>query len=575
MMTRFIHKLHNDIRDNCALSDSDKPLLVSAILLSLLDSSTIDVIKHTTENIGELILTTIRKIFIQHRVVDVDNTIKYYNFLVTHSSFKNNDMLRKMVMDVYNNVVSQNVDYDVLNEFYTEFVSYNSMDSKTLGIVLTPPYIIRLMTHLANLQPNDVVLDLCTGTGSFVWESLKFVCKVIACEYQDKLFNMLFANNIVRNGTNNILYKGDCFTIDFTQHNCTKSIINPPFGSKTNNRKELDFVSKQLESIQHGGRVVAIFPIGCLSSSQTKLKRKIATQAKIRAIIELNNQVFYPTANIKCCILVLDKVSPHNFANDKVMFVNFENDGYEVEKQRGRLCKNEQALVDIINIIDSQQESSCSYLTTIQIDKDWKYNRSVQHDEKAIWNNVIEDIKTQQINKITQLDVKQDVILSTKFVSFKIVDIFDIKTHNDVIKTCEDGEYPLISSSGFNNGIAKYVSKYTFSGGQLTIAKNGNVGSCFYHPYKFTTTTDVFVLTCKTDIITPIELEKTSQYITNNIKHCLSSRYSWSYKLNAERLSDEHITLPTKNDKLDVEYIIDLLKQTNHAVKHSILQSII
>lgn len=136
MLAKFAQKPHHDIRDKCALSDTDKPLLINAILLSLLDSSTINIVSHTTEDIGELLLTKIRKVFANsdQRIEDIDNSVKYYNFLVTHTSFRNNDILRKMVIDVHRNIISQEIDYDVLNDFYTEFVSYNSMDSKSLGI---------------------------------------------------------------------------------------------------------------------------------------------------------------------------------------------------------------------------------------------------------------------------------------------------------------------------------------------------------------------------------------------------------------------------------------------------------
>jgi hypothetical protein len=41
-------------------------------------------------------------------------------------------------------------------------VTYSNTDSKSLGIVLTPPHIVELMVKLLDINDNDIVLDLCT-----------------------------------------------------------------------------------------------------------------------------------------------------------------------------------------------------------------------------------------------------------------------------------------------------------------------------------------------------------------------------------------------------------------------------
>ena len=57
--------------------------------------------------------------------------------------------------------------YDVLGRFYTEFIRYAGTDKKT-GLVLTPKHIAELFCDLVNLNKNDIVVDTCCGTGSFL-----------------------------------------------------------------------------------------------------------------------------------------------------------------------------------------------------------------------------------------------------------------------------------------------------------------------------------------------------------------------------------------------------------------------
>ncbi len=63
--------------------------------------------------------------------------------------------------------------------------------------------------------------------------------------------------------------KGDCFEHEFK---ATKSAINPPYGMK--DKRELDFVLKQLESLPEGGAACAIIPKSKLNSNAQNNKLK-------------------------------------------------------------------------------------------------------------------------------------------------------------------------------------------------------------------------------------------------------------------------------------------------------------
>lgn len=58
--------------------------------------------------------------------------------------------------------------FDVVGQFYGEFLKYTGGDKKALGIVLTPRHITELFALLANVNKDSKVLDICAGTGGFL-----------------------------------------------------------------------------------------------------------------------------------------------------------------------------------------------------------------------------------------------------------------------------------------------------------------------------------------------------------------------------------------------------------------------
>jgi hypothetical protein len=68
-------------------------------------------------------------------------------------------------------------DFDVVGQFYGEFLKYTGGDKKALGIVLTPRHVTELFALLANVTTNSRVLDICAGTGGFLISAMVTVNK--------------------------------------------------------------------------------------------------------------------------------------------------------------------------------------------------------------------------------------------------------------------------------------------------------------------------------------------------------------------------------------------------------------
>ena len=52
---------------------------------------------------------------------------------------------------------------DIMGEMYSEFLKYALGDGKEIGIVLTPPYVTKMMAQILNITSENKVMDLATG----------------------------------------------------------------------------------------------------------------------------------------------------------------------------------------------------------------------------------------------------------------------------------------------------------------------------------------------------------------------------------------------------------------------------
>jgi type I restriction enzyme M protein len=311
MLNKEIHEIHNYIRDNTKISNEDKPFFISIILISIQKESFKLLIK---EYNGDKYIYDILK----YGLIDYDIDTTIFEFFRNYSNNKHFLNIINMVLNIFNSHYT----IDLINIFYGEFVKYTNQDGKTLGIVLTPPHIIEVMVKFLDINEDDIILDLCTGTGSFLIESIKYNPKlIIGCEYQNKLFTLLKCNMILHNITNYKIIKGDCFEHPFK---ATKSIINPPYGQKI--IKEIDFIIKQLNSIEEGGISISIIPTSIINNINER--NKLIPSCKIKTIINCTNKTFYPYASVGVCILILEKNKKgHDFNRDKVNIIDFTNDG--------------------------------------------------------------------------------------------------------------------------------------------------------------------------------------------------------------------------------------------------------
>ncbi len=540
-MKNEIHKIHNYIREYTKISNEDRAFFIAIILISIKKSSFKIIFEKFSnkEYIYDIILDNL---------TDFNIDIEVFKFL---RNDENNTHFYNLIHMIFN-IYEKNPDIDLLNEFYSEFVKYNNSDGKKLGIVLTPPHIIKLMTEILNITSDDIVLDLCTGTGSYLIEAHKYNPKqLIGCEFQNKLFALFKCNIILRNINNIISIKGNCFNHTF---NATKSLINPPYNIKS--EPEFKFIIKQLDSLTEGGLATAIIPIDILSNNKknNKFKMKLLAIANIKAIIICRKELFYPYASVKCAILLLQKNKNGNEIYTKI--INYEDDGFELVKHSGNI-QTERFETNYLKVLD---DLNVGFEKLLTIDSDWQ----------ELHSNKLNSISTQQLLlsklELEYIDNKMKILeLSNSNISYNLTneillcDIFEIISGKNILlknyKNSFTG-FNIISSSDKNNAI--HINKcdfYTFEGDCLTLNKNGSVGYCFYQTNKFAKTCDVIVLKSKIPISKFIYI-----YFANLITNtCHNLKFDWGFKINLTRLKKIKLNIPVdSNNNIDYAFIENL-----------------
>lgn len=157
----------------------------------------------------------------------------------------------------------------------------------------------------------------------------------------------------------------------------------------------------------------------------------------------------------------------------------------------------------------------------------------------------------------TSLEIYNGFILGERptdveMIEVKISDLFElIDAKGYKLKDLNDGSYPLILSGGVNNGISRYVDKFSYDATEhpvITNASTGTVGSCFVQYDKFC------IGESSSHPPTIIKLKPSHQYLESALgliafimTQKFTQKYSYSTKLNNARLMNETITLPTIN----------------------------
>ncbi|MBA3059542.1 MAG: N-6 DNA methylase [Rhodoferax sp.] len=265
------------------------------------------------------------------------------------------------------------ISFDVLGNFYHEFISYGGGDGNTLGIVLTPEHVTTLMAELIDVGAGDWVIDPAAGTASFLIAAMHRMFidagddetikddirknRLHGIELQDKLFAIGTTNMILRGDGKANFRRDSIFEAPMHEmrgdrqgtngkwtpgHGFTKALLNPPYSQAkdavTRHLSELAFIEKALSFLNPGGRLAAVVPQSTMVGKTAEDRaRKVAIMRKhsLDAVITLNMATFADSGvSVHPVIALFTAGRPHS-ATAKVKFVDFQKDGYKVLIHRG------------------------------------------------------------------------------------------------------------------------------------------------------------------------------------------------------------------------------------------------
>ncbi len=406
--------LHEDLRNYGSIQDKDKPLIVSGILLALREMEHKGF--HIDDLIGDKITTDGEKIYnaIEKNLkrANVSPQVKKDKLLSQFLVIKDtkainviNENLKKTPLrhfteflyeNIYKNIKYIHSSEDYLGRFYGEFMSYSGGDGQSLGIVLTPKHITELFCDLVELKPTDSILDPCCGTAGFLIAAMHDMVQkadnvqqersirknqLHGLELQPYMFTIATTNMILRGDGKSNLEQENFLKFNPSQlqeKGCTVGMMNPPYsmGSKSNpSLYEINFTEHLLNSIVQDGKVVVIVPQSSMigkSKEEKAIKANILKHHSLDGVITLNKNSFYGVGT-NPCIAVFTAGVPH-YKDKEVKFINFENDGFEVQKHRG--------LIETIEAIDKKQHLLDVWFDRIEAETKFCVKTPIEHSDE-------------------------------------------------------------------------------------------------------------------------------------------------------------------------------------------------
>ncbi|HFI0273788.1 TPA: class I SAM-dependent DNA methyltransferase [Streptococcus suis] len=415
-------ELHEDLRNYASLEGENKATVVSAILLALnepdfdiqtLTGNKLNKKEKVIDNDGRRILKAVKDYIETEGIMPEDKVnILLNKFAFLETSIKLNEtnvtlgvsplhyFAKKLEAKVIHHF-KQNTNYDILGNFYGEFVKYGGSDGNGLGIVLTPHHITELMTELIDIQSNDYVLDPACGSGAFLISAMNRMTErardeeevkhikqhqLLGIELQEKMFTVATTNMILRGDGKSNLQLNDMFSVSgevMQSQNVNKILFNPPYsqGKTDKTLTEINFIKHALDMLVVGGKLAVIVPQSTMvgkSKEEKEYKKKILEKHTLDMVITVNKNTFHGVGT-NPVIAIFEAGKKHDIERKKVKFVNFEDDGFVVRKHIGLVNdgsakEKRQYLFDVINGNEDDYTTKFMVKSTIQPDDEWLHS---------------------------------------------------------------------------------------------------------------------------------------------------------------------------------------------------------
>jgi type I restriction-modification system DNA methylase subunit len=438
-------ELHEALRNYGQLGDSEKPLVVSAILLALSEESfsidllTGDSLKTDGQKIFDALSTHLTRVEVSPEMKK-DTVLNQFTIIKDRTKInKIEPYLGKTPLKYYCEFLKKNVlssiitnsSEDILGRFYGEFIRYSGGDGQSLGVVLTPKHITELFSELLEIKPTDKIFDPCCGTGGFLISAMHKMLsqakkeeidiikkeKIHGIEIRDDMFSIATTNMVFRGDGKSNLINEDFLKISpqyLKKQEYTIGLMNPPYSQakskETKHLSEINFIYHLLNSLSDNAKCAVIVPQSTMvgkTKDDLLIKKKILEKHTLEGVITLNKETFYRVGT-NPCIAIFTAYKKHP-VKKQCKFINFEDDGFVVQKHLG-LIESERAKekrAQLLNcwLNDTPFESKFIVKSTIEYSDEWLHSFYYFNDEipqKEDFEKTISEYLTFEFNMIMQ-----------------------------------------------------------------------------------------------------------------------------------------------------------------------------
>lgn len=367
----FSQEMHVFMRDEAELEEKEKPLAVAGSLIALRN----DIFRKTYQeypanDLPAFWMETINKEVKAANlpIEKIETMTQPFTNIEVHPELRKakkgypKGLLNEIVTMLAEQVLpflTVYHDFDVVGQFYGEFLRYTGGDGKGLGIVLTPRHVTELFALIANVNKDSIVVDTCAGTGGFLISAMmKMVGTttteaqvlaiksdgLIGVEQQPTMYALAASNMILRGDGRANLHQGSCFdsaiSSKVSEHKPTIGLINPPYAKSKADLHELRFVEQMLDTLDPNQESIgiAIVPVSCATGSN-EYKHALLKRHTLEAVMSMPPEIFYPVGAVTC-VMVFRANVPHLTSDKKTWFGYWRDDGFIKVKNLGRIDRH-------------------------------------------------------------------------------------------------------------------------------------------------------------------------------------------------------------------------------------------
>lgn len=241
---------------------------------------------------------------------------------------------------------------DIMGEMYSEFLKYALGDGKEIGMVLTPPYVTKMMAQILDVNQNSKVMDLATGSAGFLIAAMELMIadaekgrkgtteaenkinqikkhQLLGVELNAEMFTLAATNMILRGDGSSNIQKGNTFDTPeslYTDFEPDRLLLNPPFSYVENGMPFIAFGLKKMQKTK--GYAAIIIQDSAGSGKAISTNKQMLKNNTLKASIKMPVDLFQPMAGVQTSIYIFEAGVPHDF-DKTVKFIDFRNDGYK------------------------------------------------------------------------------------------------------------------------------------------------------------------------------------------------------------------------------------------------------